>query len=107
MSQLSRISIAQHLVNAVGEETYLPYLNRLAFPIAFIHGTENICVSPESTEITLDRLGKANGTGLYQRHLIPDYGHVDCIIGKNAVNDVYPHILNHLQSSDGYQTIEQ
>ncbi len=100
MSQLSRISIARHLVNADGEETYLPYLNRLAIPIAFIHGAENICVLPESTEITLDRLSKVNGPGLYQRFLIPEYGHVDCILGKNAVNDVYPHILSHLQNSE-------
>lgn len=100
MSQLSRISIARHLVNAVGEEVYLPYLNRLAIPIAFIHGAENICVLPESTEITLDRVTKANGSGLYQRFLIPEYGHVDCILGKNAVNDVYPHILGHLQNSE-------
>ena len=24
---------------------------------------------------------------------IPDYGHLDCIFGKNAVYDVYPHVL--------------
>lgn len=101
MSQLSRISIARHLVNAAGEDTYLPYINRLAIPIAFIHGAENICVLPESTEITLDRVSKANGSELYQRFLIPEYGHVDCILGKNAVDDVYPHILSHLQNSDG------
>ncbi len=99
MSQLSRISIARHLVNAKGEEAYLPHLSRLAIPITFIHGAENICVLPESTEITLDRLGKANGSGLYRRFLIPDYGHVDCILGKNAANDVYPHILEHLQAA--------
>ncbi|MBK8814817.1 MAG: hypothetical protein IPN42_04580 [Methylococcaceae bacterium] len=100
MSQLSRISIARHLVDATGKEAYLPHLSRLAIPIAFIHGAENICVLPESTEMTMDRVTKANGSGLYQRFLIPEYGHVDCIIGKNAVNDVYPHILSHLQDSD-------
>lgn len=100
MTQLSRISIARHLVNAKGEEAYLPHLSRLAIPIAFIHGADNICVLPESTEITLDRVVKANGPGLYRRFLIPDYGHVDCIIGKNAAIDVYPHILEHLQNSE-------
>jgi cholesterol oxidase len=101
MSQLSRISLAGHLVNASGEEAYLPHLGRLAIPIAFVHGANNICVLPESTQITLDRLSKANGSGLYQRFLIPDYGHVDCIFGKNAAVDVYPKILDFLQSSDG------
>lgn len=100
MSQLSRISLVRHLVNAAGEECYLPNLSRLAIPIAYIHGAENICVLPESTEITLDRVSKANGASLYQRFLIPDYGHVDCIIGNNAVNDVYPHIRQHLEDAD-------
>ena len=62
---------------------------------------DNVCVLPKSTEITLDRLTAANGSGQYVRHFIPNYGHVDCIFGKNAVNDVYPHILNHLENSDG------
>lgn len=101
MAQLSRISTETHLVNATGENVYLPHLERLAIPIAFIHGADNVCVLPRSTEITLDRVTAANGAGLYVRHLIPDYGHVDCIFGKNAVNDVYPLILSHLENSDG------
>ncbi len=100
MVQLSRIATTRHLVNAEGEEVYLPHLERLAIPIAFIHGADNVCVLPKSTEITLDRVTKANGAELYVRHLIPDYGHVDCIIGKNAATDVYPLILNHLEGSD-------
>lgn len=95
MAQLSRISIAKHLVNAEGDNVYLPHLRRLAIPIAFIHGAENICVLPKSTEITLKRVTEVNGSGLYQRHIIPNYGHVDCILGKTAVGDVYPHILSH------------
>lgn len=100
MSQLSKIATKRHLVNVRGEDTYLPHIERLAIPIAFIHGADNICVLPKSTEITLDRVTKVNNPDLYIRHLIPDYGHVDCIIGKNAVQDVYPFILDHLQSSD-------
>lgn len=100
MTQLSRIATTRHLVNAAGEEAYLPHMERLAIPIAFIHGADNVCVLPKSTEITLDRVSKANGADLYVRHLIPDYGHVDCIIGKNAVSDVYPLILDHLQNSE-------
>ena len=29
---------------------------------------------------------------------IPKYGHLDCIYGKNAVHDVYPHILKALDA---------
>jgi len=49
-----------------------------------IHGEQNECFLPASTEITMSDLAKANGSKLYQRHVIPGYGHIDCIYGKNA-----------------------
>ena len=51
---------------------------------------------PESTERTLARLSQANGKQLYERHVIPGYGHIDCIFGKNAAIDVFPLIVAHL-----------
>jgi cholesterol oxidase len=86
-----------HLVAANGDETYMPHLDRLAIPITFIHGAENNCFLPESTEQTVKLLSEKNGSKLYTRHVIPNYGHIDCIYGKNAVNDVYPFILHHLE----------
>lgn len=88
-----------HVVSATGEEIYLPHLDRLAIPIEFIHGAENACYLPESTERTLTVLAEANGSELYSRHVIPGYGHIDCIFGKNAVRDVYPHVLAHLEKT--------
>ena len=41
----------------------------------------------------------ANGSSLYKRHVIPGYGHIDCIFGKNAVNDVFPFVLEHLEAT--------
>ena len=67
--------------------------------ITFIHGALNECFLPESTELTLNDLAKANGSKLYQRHVIPGYGHIDCIYGKNAVKDVYPFVLEHLEAT--------
>lgn len=99
LRQLGSITRKRHLVDANGAEAYLPNLQRMAIPIAFIHGGDNECVLPRSTEITMDVLNRANGEGLYKRHLIPDYGHVDCIIGENASEDVYPLILQHLDET--------
>lgn len=87
-----------HLVNAHGEESYMPHLERLALPITFIHGQENRCFLPESTAITYQLLIEKNGASFYERYVIPNYGHIDCIFGRNAVNDVYMHILNHLEA---------
>jgi len=96
---LARLANTGHLVDFGGNDIYLPHLDRLAIPITFIHGAQNECFLPESTEITLNDLSKANGSNLYKRRVIPGYGHIDCIFGKNAVKDVYPFILEHLDAT--------
>lgn len=100
---LARIARAGHLVNANGGEDYMQHFARLALPITFIHGAENKTFLPQSTELTFNALRQANDRDgskkLYKRYLIPGYGHIDCIFGKNAVKDVYPLILGHLESN--------
>ena len=83
-----------------GGEVYLPHLERMAIPITFISGAENECFLPESTETTYNLLREKNGKKLYARHVIPNYGHIDCIYGKNAARDVYPFILEQLDFDD-------
>ena len=87
------------LVTAGGEDSYLPHVERLAIPITYIHGAENETWLPESTELTFNWLRENNDRHLYRRHLIANYGHIDCIFGKNAAVDVYPLILNHLDET--------
>jgi len=87
----------KHLVTEKGKNSYLPNIENMQLPFLMIHGEENQCYLPKSTEKSLFRLINANGNEYYDRVIIPDYGHIDCIIGANAVNDVYPHILAHLQ----------
>ncbi|MEP6716522.1 MAG: GMC oxidoreductase [Terriglobia bacterium] len=95
---LATLTNVGHLVNFAGENVYLPHLERLAIPITFIHGADNECFEPKSTEITFDLLRNANGKELYDRHVIPGYGHIDCIFGKNASTDVFPIILAALEA---------
>lgn len=90
----------KQIVNAEGKDVYLPHWDRLNLPITFIHGAENASYLPESTERSFNKLIEANGAGQYARHVIPDYGHIDCIFGKNAVQDVYPHILKALNQTN-------
>jgi len=96
---LARLTNTGHLVDFNGGDVYLPHLDRLATPITFIHGAQNECFLPASTEITMNDLAKANGSSLYKRHVIPGYGHIDCIFGKNAAKDVYPLVLEHLEAT--------
>lgn len=96
---LQKLTNTGHLVNFEGQDVYLPHLERLRLPICFIHGANNECFLPESTRLTYDTLRQKFGDGLYKRHVIPGYGHIDCIYGKNAVRDVYPLMLAHLEET--------
>ena len=90
------------IVDAQGGDVYLreadgyPQLQRLALPLLILHGAKNQCWLPESTQITLDLLRQRNDPRLYERKVIPDYGHIDCIFGARAARDVYPDIRAHL-----------
>jgi cholesterol oxidase len=100
LEHLARMVRAGHIVTAIGEDSYLSHLDRLAIPIAFIHGKKNRCFLPESTELTYKLLSTANGKKLYSRHVIPRYGHSDSILGKDAATDVYPYIARHLEATN-------
>ena len=95
--QLAKIGRKKYIVSAQGEDIYRPNIKNLDLPICFIHGAENSCFSPESTKRTFETLIKAHGRENYERHVISGYGHIDCIFGKDAARDVYPHILRHLE----------
>ncbi len=108
MFGVSNIDVLEHMAvmvragglrTASDEDIYLPHLERLAVPITFIHGEENGCFLPESTAKTLEILQQRNGRNLYRRHVVPDYGHNDCMFGRRASRDVYPLILEHLEAT--------
>ena len=88
-----------HVVTLDGDDIYIEHLDRMAKPMLFISGEENACYLPKSTELTVERLSKANGADLYDRKVIPKYGHIDCIFGKNASRDVFPYIVEHLDKT--------
>lgn len=96
---LARIVRAGQLVDAQGRDLYMPHVHRLALPLRMIHGAENACFDPSGSARTLSWLRRHNDPGLYSRVVIPDYGHIDCIFGERAARDVYPHIVEHLEST--------
>ena len=95
--QLARMVRQGHAVRTDGT-SYIRNLERLAIPITYLHGEKNKCFLPSSTLATHDALAEANGPEHYQRVVIPEYGDIDCIIGKHAARDVFPLILAHLRS---------
>jgi cholesterol oxidase len=91
----------QKIVSMEDQFDYMGHLRRLNIPIAFVHGARNRCYLPKSTKLTLKLLEKENGVGLYERYVIPEYGHIDCIFGKEAWRDVYPYISAALNKYSG------
>ncbi|KAK8038165.1 glucose-methanol-choline oxidoreductase [Apiospora phragmitis] len=69
-------------------------------PFYLFVGGDNAVLSPTSTESTYEVLCDAFGTrdtrdgkGLqYKRRVVPNYGHLDCWMGRNAWRDVYPFV---------------
>jgi cholesterol oxidase len=96
---LAQLSRSKHLVAADGSDSYLDKLSRLAVPTLFLHGADNGCFLPSSTEESLGVLSQVNDPKLYQRRVIPGYGHSDCMFGKHAARDVYPLIVEHLDAN--------
>ncbi|MTI87737.1 MAG: alpha/beta fold hydrolase [Balneolaceae bacterium] len=98
-THLAEMIREEKVVSESGQDMYLPNLQQgMAMPVTFIHGEENTCYRPLSTKTTYEKLKQLNPGVPYTYHLIPKYGHIDCIFGKNAHEDVYPYILQHLEN---------
>ena len=63
-----------------------------------IVGEKNSCYLPESTRTTYNLVKEAHPSQRYSWVEIPGYGHLDCIYGKDAVHDIFPHILKALDA---------
>lgn len=96
MAHLSRMVRAGYAVDWDGQDVYRPHVHRLRLPISFMHGALNREFVPKSTETTFEWLRAHNPPGFYTRELFPDYGHMDCFIGKRAARDIYPWIVGQL-----------
>jgi len=102
MGQCSLICGSGILVNASGEKVYATEENirkYLNIPICFIHGEDNMVFKHIGTQHDVEMLKKVNKDQKYKQVLIKSYGHLDCLIGKNASKDVYPFILQHLEET--------
>lgn len=97
---LSQMIHVRCIVDKNGKDVYLPYFGRLKIPLAFIHGIENRQFLPQTTAQTFELLCETNGKEFYSRHVIPQYGHLDCLVGKNAVADVFPVLLKELEKEN-------
>jgi cholesterol oxidase len=98
-SHLAKIVAAGRVIDASGQDVYLPHLDRLALPIRFLHGALNQEFLPATSEKTYDLLCQENGASLYSLVEPPGYGHLDVFIGREAPHAVFPAIVEHLDAT--------
>ena len=100
--QLQMIMRKGLAVDADGNSIYTDAdaARRLALPISFLSGATNQIFYPESGQRTRIWLSQHNDKSLYRHRIIPNYGHMDLFIGRNAHRDVTPSILEELDRLD-------
>ena len=95
---VARIFETGHPVGADGSERYMP--NReclLRLPILLLAGARNREMLPEATLRTEAWLREG---GIDVRRVVcPEYGHMDTFVGRDAANDVFPHIIEFLDAT--------
>lgn len=65
-------------------------------PILFFSGSENSVYDPVSTDVSYTMMRDAFGADKYERVVFEGRGHLDCWMGKDAVDDVYPRVKQHV-----------
>ncbi|HEY2385264.1 MAG TPA: GMC oxidoreductase [Terriglobia bacterium] len=84
------------VVDEQGNDVYMPNVGKLKIPISFIQGAENQLFLPEGTHHTFQYVCEKNGSDNYIWITFPNYGHMDCFIGRSAATDIYPTICSEL-----------
>jgi cholesterol oxidase len=97
LDQVSLIVRRNQAVDHEGGDTYLPHVERLAMPITFLAGRRNSIFLPDTSRRTLRWLQEHNDPALYERIVLPDYAHLDAIIGKAAHREVFPKLLQAIE----------
>ncbi|MCE9686112.1 alpha/beta hydrolase [Shewanella sp. AS16] len=97
--QITRCVKRGHLVSVQGfdelPEDYTLAPPKTAARFAFFAGEKNLCFLPES-QINTYNYFAALRPDYHSLHLLPDYGHLDVFMGKNAAQDAFPLILSEL-----------
>ncbi|XP_041462772.1 uncharacterized protein LOC121413862 isoform X1 [Lytechinus variegatus] len=86
-----------HCPERLNSEAYRKQMKHLDIPILYFSGQDNHCWDPETTKQSYERCKEANPDQDYEWFMVPDYGHLDCIVGKDASDDVFPRFLPFLE----------
>jgi cholesterol oxidase len=83
-----------------GKKDYFKHPELMAdTKLLLLQGRHNYIFHPAGTLRTLRWLRANNPRGQYQRLVLPDYAHLDAIIGARAARDVYPRVAEFLEQT--------
>lgn len=99
LRHLALMNRKRRAVGRDGDDAYLPHVDRLSMPILFVQGSKNPIFRPEGTKATVAWIDAAHGQGSATYLELPDYAHLDTMIGRNAADEVFPAIVAHLDAS--------
>jgi len=95
---ITRLIRERRAVDKNGNDVYMPNVGKLkGIRISLLQGALNGIFSPTGSEHTYEWLCDAHGPELYARRVAENYGHMDCLIGRDAARDVFPVILEELE----------
>ncbi|MBP7988192.1 FAD-dependent oxidoreductase [Candidatus Neomicrothrix sp.] len=96
MDHVGAMFTSGRLVDAAGDDSYMPHVERLKLPILFLAGTRNRLVLPSGSARSVAWLRSHHGPDLHHRIELPGYAHLDGLLGRRAHRDVFPHIVDFL-----------
>ncbi len=102
--QIARCFEVGHAVSASQDIDYMSRPDRVRMPVHFIVGAKNPLMVPECSLRTVDWLQQSNKdvAHYYSRKVYQGYGHIDCFIGRDAHQDIFPDILKHLNDTEDF-----
>ena len=104
LAYLMKVGVAATVMDDGGNSLVtIDHLARLkGIPILLFSGSENVVYSPEATDMSYNALRNALSEDDYERVVFQGRGHLDCWMGVDAVKDVYPTVLGHVQKVLGH-----
>ncbi|MEX2528220.1 MAG: esterase [Gemmatimonadota bacterium] len=105
-NQIGRSVRAGHLISVEGRPelpgNFVAQPPRTEARLSFFAGEQNRCFLAESQRRTYEYFHRLR-PGFHSLHILPDYGHLDVFMGKNAARDVFPLMLTELNRTPSQQ----
>ena len=95
--QTAQYAFNGRLTDQRGDDAYVTddhMHHYFTFPVMFLHGHENQVFAPRTFDKNIELMERLQMP--YAAHMVPGFGHLDCVVGNTADRNVFPYIAGHL-----------